>query len=229
MFRVLTVAAVLTAASLLPPLTARAFDIQPTASVIDLPHNRSGITVVVRNPRNVDLAVTTEVVERFVQEDGSERTEPADELFVVFPPQAVIPAGGTQALRVQWLGPAPSPSRSFHLFASEVAVEFDATAATSRVQTLLRMGASVHVAAAGSEPRPVITAAATNATGGVDVTLGNEGKRFLYIDSLALDFEGKRVDGAALADAAGRTLVPPGGRRTFTVEDVSGTPVLAKP
>lgn len=220
-------AASLLAALLSAARPAAAFDIQPTASVIELPHNRSGITLVVRNPRKVDLAITTEMVERLVQEDGSERQEPADDLFLVFPPQAVIPAGGTQTLRVQWLGAAPGESRSFHLFASEVPVQLE-SAAPSQLQTILRMGASVHVAAAGTEAKPVITASSAQADG-VRLTVANEGQRFLYVDSLTLDFGGKRIGGMELAEAAGRTLVPPGGRRTFTVKGVSGTPVLAAP
>ena len=227
MIRPLLLASLVACALLAPAGSARAFDIQPTASVIDLPHNRSGITLVVRNPRKVDLAITTEIVERFVQEDGSEQQTPADDLFVVFPPQAVIPAGGSQALRVQWLGAPPTPSRSFHLFASEVPVKLEG-GESSQLQTILRMGASVHVAAAGTEPKPVVVASSPQA-GGISLTLANEGERFVYLDSLALDFGGTQVAGKALADAAGRTLVPPGGRRTFLVKDVSGTPVLVKP
>lgn len=217
----------LAVALLSAPHGVAAFDIQPTASVIDLPHHRSGITLTVRNPRKVDLAVTTEIVERFVQEDGSERQEPADDLFLVFPPQAVVPAGGSQALRVQWLGPAPVPSRSFHLFASEVPVKLEEGGA-SRLQTILRMGASIHVAAAGSESRPMVAASSQQADG-MTVTLANDGERFLYIDELTLDFSGKQIGGMELADAAGRTLIPPAGRRTFTVKDVSGAPVLVQP
>lgn len=227
MFRLLPVLSALALALLLIPPGVAAFDIQPTVSVIDLPHNRSGITLTVRNPRQVDLAITTDVVERFVHEDGSERQEAADDLFLVFPPQAVIPAGGSQALRVQWLGPAPNPSRSFHLFASEVPVKLEESA-TSQLQTILRMGASIHVASAGSEPRPVLAAASQDAEG-VSVTVANEGERFLYVNELTLDFGGTQVGGLELADFAGRTLVPPAGRRTFTVKDVSGQPVLVSP
>lgn len=201
-----------------------AFDVVPTVSVIDLPSNASGITIVVRNPRKVELAIATEIFERFVLEDGSERQEPADDLFMVFPPQAVVPAGGSQALRVQWLDAPPQASRSFTLYASEVPVDLEG-AGESMLQTILRMGASVHVASSGTNAKPVL-AAVTPAEGGVSITLANEGNRFFYIDSVALNFGGKRIAGLELADIAGRTLVPPGARRTFTVAHVTGTPTL---
>lgn len=219
-------AAVILAMAILP-MAAHAFEVLPSVSVIELPANRSGVTLTIHNPRATDLPVTTEILERFVAEDGSERHEPADDLFVVFPPQAVIPAGKSQALRVQWLGAAPSPSRSFHLYASEVPVELGADA-PSQLQRVLRIGASIHVAAGGSQPRPVVTASVPEGSD-VVVTLANEGERFFYVESVGLDFAGKRVGGPELGNAAGRTLVPPGGRRTFTVKDVSGSAVLARP
>lgn len=202
----------------------QAFDVVPTVSVIELPGNESGITVTVRNPRRVDVAVAMEMFERFVNEDGSERQEPADESFMIFPPQAAVPAGGSQAIRIQWLNAAPQVSRSFSLYASEIQVDLEGIDKPT-VQTIFRMGASVHVAAKGTSPKPVL-AAATPLENGVSVTLANEGNRFFYINSLALDFGGNRIAGLELANIAGRTLVPPGARRTFNVADVTGTPTL---
>lgn len=206
------------------PGSVHAFDIAPTVSLIELPKNGSGISVIVRNPRKVELPVSMEIFERFVDEDGSERREPADEQFLIFPPQAVIPPGGTQAIRVQWLFAPPKTSRSFTLYATEIPVDLS-DSNKSQVQTLLRMGASVHVAAAVTQAKPVLIGAAPNERG-VSVTLANEGDRFYYIDTVVLDFAGKRITGIDLANAAGRTLVPPGGRRTFTVADVTGLPAL---
>lgn len=224
MYRLFCVFSALLLSLLLSPQNVLAFDVTPTVSVIELPKNASGITLVVRNPRNVALPISTEIVERFIEEDGKERHEPADDLFVVFPPQAVIPPGGSQSLRVQWLGPLPTTSRSFTLIAGEIPVDLNG-AGGSQLQTILRMGASVHVAAAGTMPKPVL-AAATPVDNDVSVTLTNEGDRFFYIDSVALVFDDKRIADMELANAAGRTLVPPGARRTFRVSNVKGTPKL---
>jgi hypothetical protein len=60
----------------------------------------------------------------------------------------------------------------------------------------------------------------------VKVTVRNDGQRFLYVDSLALTFGDKTVAGTALADMAGRTLIPPGAKREFVVKGVSGQPSL---
>ncbi|GAB3546607.1 hypothetical protein GCM10027343_24630 [Noviherbaspirillum agri] len=206
------------------PRLALAFDVTPTVSVIELPAKRSGITLSVNNPRKVDLPVTFEIFERFINEDGTERHEPADDAFMVFPPQAVIAPQSSQAIRVQWLDAPPETSRSFTLYAVEIPVDLSG-ANESKVHTVLRMGASVHVAATGTRAEPVL-AAATAVDNGVRVSLSNSGKRFYYVDNVTLEFPDQRLTGMELANAAGRTLIPPGATRTFDLTGVQGAPRL---
>ncbi|MEZ5538287.1 MAG: hypothetical protein R3F02_21995 [Thiolinea sp.] len=49
-------------------------------------------------------AIQFSVKTRQQRNDGSEVQNPADQLFSVNPKQAVIPSGGTQKIRVRWLG-----------------------------------------------------------------------------------------------------------------------------
>lgn len=201
-----------------------AFDVQPTINVIELPSNARGIAVQVRNPRNVALPISVEIVERKVNPDGTEVQTPADDLFLVFPPQSTIAAGQTQALRLQWVGEPPQQSRSFTLYAAEVPVDLT-NSTVSGVQRILRIGASVHVTPASAKAKPIVRTAEA-ATGGTKVTIANEGDRFVYINSLSLSFKGKTVEGEKLGEIAGRTLIPPGGHRSFIVPDVTGMPAL---
>lgn len=203
---------------------AAAFDVLPTITVLELPADSSGSTLTVGNPRTVPLPVTVEIFERTVNEDGTEERVPADDLFLVFPPQAVVPAGGEQAIRLRWIGPPPERSRSFTLYIGEVPVDMTATG-QSGVQRILRIGASVHVTPAKAQARPRVAEAVPDGDG-MRVTLINDGDRFIYLNELALDFEGKSVGADDLASAAQRTLLPPGSRRTFTVSGVRGTPSL---
>jgi P pilus assembly chaperone PapD len=198
-------------------------DVQPTINVINLPRDAGGIRIAVRNPRNLQLPVSFEIFERKVNPDGTEEQKPADDLFTIFPAQAVIPPGRTQAVRIQWVGGATDKSRSFTFYSAEVPVNLDGQ--QSGVQRILRIGASVHVAHTNAKPQPILEASAPEADG-VKVTVRNDGQRFLYVDSLALTFGDKTVAGTALADMAGRTLIPPGAKREFVVKGVSGQPSL---
>ncbi len=203
---------------------AAAMDVQPTINVINLPKDAGGIRIAVRNPRNVPLPVSFDVVERKVNPDGTEVQTPADDLFTIFPVQATVPPGKSQAVRVQWVGGAIDKSRSFTLYASEIPVDLSEKN-DSGVQRILRIGASIHVATPSMRPKPVLEASAP-ADGGVMVTIRNDGDRFIYVDALSLDFGGTVVQGTKLADIAGRTLIPPGAKREFLVPDVSGQPTL---
>lgn len=205
----------------MPP--AHAQSVTPTVSVIELPRNRGGVTLGVFNPRDENLPVVFEIVERAVMEDGSEQRTPADNSFLIFPPQAIIPPNGRQSVRVQWLEQPPSPSRSFTFYAAEQPVALDAD--QSGVTTLFKIGASVHVVQQNADPKPVLRSAQPVA-GGYEVTLGNDGDRFYYVNDVGLRFGRKTYAGVELADIAGRTLVPPGRVRTFVVPEETASPRL---
>ncbi|OEY67348.1 fimbria/pilus periplasmic chaperone [Marinobacter sp. X15-166B] len=199
-----------------------AFQLTPTVSVINLPADASGITLNLKNPRKVTLPVEFEIVERTVSEDGAETFTAADDLFLIFPPQAIIKSGEAQAVRVQWVDQAPEASRSFTLFAKEIPVELTGKD-ESMLQTLLRMGASVHVVSSQAKPEVSILKVAES-TEGVRLTLGNSGNRFIYLNDVRIHFETKTYTGSELANIAGRTLLTPSGKRTIVIPNEKGRP-----
>jgi fimbrial chaperone protein len=212
------------AALVAAPVVAPAFDVVPTVTIMELPRDVRGATIVVSNPRTVPLPISVEIVEREINEDGTERQTPADELFRIFPAQAIIEPGKRQTIRVIWQGPMPAKSRSFTLYAGEVPVDVTSGAA-SGVQRILRIGASVHVAPAGTSPAPRVERALPEGKG-VRITLVNDGTRFIYMNDLNLTFGAKSITGQELARIAERTLLPPGARRSFIIPDVVGEPTL---
>lgn len=212
-------------ACLATSMPTAAQDVQPIVNVMEIPRDARGITIAVRNPRNVPFPVAFEVVERKVSPDGTEEQIPADDLFAIFPSQAVIPAGKSQALRVQWVGGQTDKSRSFTLYSAEVPVDVT-NSGQSGIQRVLRVGASVHIVPKGTAPRPVLESAASAGSEGVKVAIRNDGDRYVYIDALSLTFGDTTISGTELGNMAGRTLIPPGAKREFTVKGVSGQPTL---
>ena len=204
--------------------SAFAFTLTPMRNVLTLPADMGGQTLRLRNSRKAELPVVFEIFERKVNEDGSEETLPADDNFVIFPPQAVVAAGKTQAVRVQWVGGALSQSRSFVLFARELPLNLNGPEKTG-VKTVLRVGATIHVTGRGFKSKPELVNYRPDREG-VVVSVANRGNEYLYINDLGLKFGSQEVGGSDLASAAGRTLLPPGVIRTFTVGGVHGTPEL---
>lgn len=201
---------------------ALSFQLVPTVSVIELPQNTSGVSLNLENPRSVPLPVELEIMERLVHEDGSEEYEPADDAFLVFPPQAVIEPGQTQSIRVQWLGSSPDTSRSYTLFAKEIPVDLSEQD-KPMLQTVLRMGASVHVAPSGTVPK-VTLVRSEDTSDGVRLTLENTGARFIYLNDVRIRFGNAEYTGNELANIAGRTLIPPSAKRTILIPNEKGSP-----
>src|SRR3546814_2834246 len=54
------------------------------------------------NPGN--LAFQTRVFRMTIDDDGKMIETPADDQFLIFPPQGVLPGGGRQVVRLQWVG-----------------------------------------------------------------------------------------------------------------------------
>ncbi|MBW8296716.1 fimbria/pilus periplasmic chaperone [Sphingopyxis sp.] len=215
-------AAFLIAVAAIVPATA--VDVQPVINVIRLPQDARGISVAISNPRRVPLPVTFDIVEREIELDGSEKTKAADEEFVIFPPQAVLQPGETQAVRIQFVGDTPTMSRSFTMFTTEVPVDLESSG-LSGVQRILRIGASIHVAPQGTAPKPVIASAVSEGSG-TRIVIRNEGNRFVYLDNISLRFDETVVEGYELANIGGRTLIPPGASRSILVPNVAGEPTV---
>ena len=78
---------------------------------------------------------------RIVSEDGVQTLERADDEFLVFPPQFVVPQGGSQAVRFQYLGdPDIAQSIAYVIEAQEVPVVPEGF---SGITTVYNLGAAL--------------------------------------------------------------------------------------
>lgn len=91
-------------------------------------------------------------------DDGTLVETPADEDFLVFPPQGLVPVGGRQVVRVQWVGePNIDTSRAYYLMVRQLPVATDvdkgeADKPNLAVTVLYTMKALLVVAPPGAEP-----------------------------------------------------------------------------
>jgi fimbrial chaperone protein len=90
---------------------AHAYQVSPM--IYDMkPTGRDASAVIrVNNTNATPITVELQAERRLFDETGKETREPADKDFVLFPPQAVIQPGATQAVRVQYVG-APQLDKS---------------------------------------------------------------------------------------------------------------------
>jgi fimbrial chaperone protein len=125
--------------------------------------------IVVTNPSTAPLQVELDLKNLALDDVGTPRLTPANDEFLIFPPQATIAAGGTQVFRIQWLGePDMAKSRSFVLSVNQVPVK--QLAGQKAVQIVMSLGAMINVApVAGQAELRVIQSG---------VVTGKNGKRY---------------------------------------------------
>lgn len=195
------------------------------------------------NPGN--LAFQTRVFRMTIDDDGKMIETPADDQFLIFPPQGVLPGGGRQVVRLQWVGnPDLAASEAFYVSVEQLPVVLEpgeTETVAAQVQILYNMRALVVVAPPGAKPD--VTAGSARQVNyqppappgsdvlpplqdGVEVVLRNEGQRHAMMANfgwqlVGTDHEGKylRVDVSPeeLNRAVGTGYVPALGKRKFNL------------
>jgi fimbrial chaperone protein len=88
---------------------------------------------------------------------------PADQDFLVFPPQGLVPVGGHQVVRVQWVGdPKISVSRAYYLSVRQLPVATTTKPESGggvALQVVYHMKALITVAPKGAEPKVEVVSA----------------------------------------------------------------------
>lgn len=83
---------------------AIAYEVEPMRIILDLGSGRTSTVITINNTRDSDLPVEIVMKRRIVHPDGTQEFLPAEDDFSVFPPQALVPAGQSQAVRISYIG-----------------------------------------------------------------------------------------------------------------------------
>lgn len=204
---------------------AFAFSVQPL--LVEIEPGRSG-AIRVENTRPEPLTIEVTITRRSVDQDGQQTRAPADDDFVVLPPQMVIQPGRVQVVRLQWVGDEP-PTQSISYYANlrEVPVALAPTEG-AQLQVAFAFDIAVHVLPRNVRPQLALTGAqiARNAQGApvMRLTIENSGDRYAYLQDASYDLEVLDSSGAviarpsftkdALSEILGVTLLEPHKSRT---------------
>lgn len=180
---------------------------------------RSSVVTVV-NDRPTGLPIEIEFKRRIVAADGSQQFEPADELFVAFPPQVLIAANGTQAIRFEYIGkPELSTSEAYVLQVKEVPVMPEDF---SGVLTVYNFGVAVYLTAPGARAnleRPVVTA---RDDAEVRFKIENTGADYGFLSQRTIRLraggETVNLDPDQVAEQISNPIIPPMSTREFALK-----------
>lgn len=164
--------------------TADAMRVSPMVVEITTRGAGSAARIEVQNVGSTALPFETRITRLEFGEDGEMIETPADEDFLVFPPQGIVPVGGRQVVRVQWIGdPDLALSRAYYVGIHQIPVDLsgdgDAAAVGGQLQVVYNMKSLLTVAPPGAEPQvrvvsaaPTMVAAAPQTAVEVDPALG---------------------------------------------------------
>lgn len=172
----------------------------------------------VENTGDSPTPVELTVERRQILPDGSEKRTPAEDDFLIFPPQGIIPAHGFQTFRVQYIGPIVDKTVLYVVTVAQLPVDVNSGQNTG-VQFLLNLGTLAAVSPPHSEAKLVVANVRPSATANMlTITVRNDGDRYARLRSGQWKFssrDGRHVtlEGEALAKALQQPLIEPGTTR----------------
>ena len=146
------------------PLGAQLWAMRVSPMVVEMASSGAKATarVEVENSGTGLLAFETHITRLDYDKDGNQVEVPADNDFLVFPPQGTLPANGRQVIRLQWLGGADMPaSKSYYMSVNQlpIAMTPDASKPGGEVQIVYHMKARVTVAPPNAKPQVEVVSA----------------------------------------------------------------------
>ena len=236
--------AILAAIFVLVP-SVLAMRVTPMVFEIESRGSNSSARLEVQNVNTGNMPFQVRILHIAFNKDGSITETPADDKFLVFPPQGALPPGARQVIRLQWVGEAEiATSEAYYVAVEQLPVTLEPGAKDgleAQVQVIYNMRALLVVAPPGSKPdvspasvrqltyQPPALPGSTELPpmqDGVEVTLRNEGRRHAMMSNFGWQLEGKDRDGKylrvdvsseELLRAIGTGYVPALGERSFRI------------
>jgi fimbrial chaperone protein len=194
---------------------ALAVRVQPMA--YDLTPTGSGASkdLRVENTGDKPMPVELKVERRQILPDGSEKRIPAEDDFLIFPPQGIVPPNGFQTFRVQYVGD-PAIRKTVLYVVTVVQLPIDTSGEKSTgVQFLFNMGTLAAVSPDGARPqleivdvKPAVTAAKLR------IEVKNSGNGYARLRNGVWTLTGgdgkvETLEGEALSNALAQPLIEP--------------------
>lgn len=177
----------------------------------------------VENTAATPVPVEVRVERREILQDGSDRKTPAEDDFLVFPPQGIVPANGFQTFRVQYIGdPALKETKLYQITIAQIPVS-GTGGQTTGIQLVFNVGTLAAVSPANSTPNLVVTEVTPAPEAGkLQITVRNEGTRYARLLNgdwtlTAADGSAEKLSGEKLRAALQNSLIEPGKTRVITL------------
>jgi len=197
--------------------------------IYDLKPVGQGASTVIRINNTNASPITVEFVaeKRAFDEHGKESRQPADADFILFPPQSIVPAGATQALRVQYVGAADlAQSVMYNITVKQVPVQLPANAANG-VQFVFNFSTVANVVPDGAKAQ-METVSLVPSGNLLRLTIHNSGNKYANLSLSSVTLQSGTFN-ATIKDeewrkALGASWILPGGSRVIDLPKPAKAP-----
>lgn len=213
--------------ALLLPAQAQAYRVSPMSYELAPSGSKASQVIRIDNITNAPITLEMTAEKRSWDEAGNETRTPADDDFVILPPQMVVAPGKTQAVRVQFVGNSPANDTAMYVVSVNQVPVRDPNA-PSGVQFVLNFGTAAYVVPPGAKTDlHVVGVERASEPGKLKVTLENRGARHAPLGLGTWTFTnaaGKSMvlTGDPLREALVASVVPSHGRRVYIIPAAGG-------
>ena len=212
---------------------ARAFKLVPIKMDFEPAGRGANQAFRLENDSSNSVPVQISMLTRQVALDGTETNAPAEDDFLVYPPQILLKPRQVQTVRVKWLGnPKPEKELAYRILAEQLPVNLDKeNQSGAQINLLVRYLGSVYIVPKGAKADVVLASAApqTDAEGKrqIELIFYNQGKAHSILSDLRLTIQtgGKTVElgSESLPKVAGENILA-GQKRRFLLPWPEGLP-----
>ncbi len=203
---------------------AYAFRLSPMRYILAPGGPEAEITLRLENTYSLDLPIEVEVFRRTITEDGEEIREPAEDDFLIFPPQSLIPPGSEQAFRVRYIGPpALSAMESYVVMFRQLPIR-NRPEGSSGIDFMMALGTAAYVSPDNATASLALSVEATPEDNGtVVVWVTNSGNAYGYIDQFDIrlqsgNAESVIIPASQISGSLQTPLIMPNARRRLVLD-----------
>jgi len=212
--------------SVFMPVNAHAQRVNPMAFELTPSGSDSTAVLRVENTSQTKMTIELSASKISIDENGDEERLPAEDDFLIFPPQAFLDAGKVQSVRVKYIGdPAITQSEAYRIKVSQVPIDI-----TGEGQSAIGLVVNFHtlatVAPKNAKIDLVVTSIRPNASGAWDMVIENKGSKMARLSrtnwNVSDGTTSKSFSSQEVADMTDKNLVMPGGKMALSIPALEG-------
>ncbi|WP_234033032.1 fimbrial biogenesis chaperone [Erythrobacter rubeus] len=205
---------------------AQAQRVEPMRFELEPSGSGTQTTVLVTNTRSFPITIEAIPSTLTIDENGEETLTPAEDDFLIFPPQAVIAPGKSQSIRVRYIGDGVlDRSQAYRIGINQLPIDMRQESETG-VSVTVNFATLVNVVPSGSRNDLSVTEIVTAEDGNWRLRISNDGNRYARLSDFDIRLtqggQSAQIDNRETQRLFDKNLVLPGNQLYVTMPAQDG-------